>query len=185
MSSIHVWWVGVDAPDERLLDAVAGEIAGVFEVPVIRHHAPDRPTDTLDVRRQQHHSTAILRWLKRHRPHGARKLLALTDVDLFIPVLTFVYGEALLDGPCAVVSTARLGSMAPRHEDAARARARLAKECVHELGHTFGLVHCASSACVMARSVNLAAVDGKQATFCSDCRLLYLERLVQQGHDHE
>jgi predicted Zn-dependent protease len=37
----------------------------------------------------------------------------------------------------------------------------------------------------MARSINLAAVDGKQATFCSDCRLFYLERLTQQGHDHE
>jgi len=185
MSSIHVWWVGVDAPDEPLLDEVTTEIARVFEVPVTRYHSGERPADTLDVRRQQHHSTAILRWLKLHRPHGARKLLALTDVDLFIPVLTFVYGEALLDGPCAVVSTARLGPLAPRHEDAPRARVRLAKECVHELGHTFGLVHCAAASCVMARSINLAAVDGKQATFCSDCRLLYLERLIQQGHDHE
>jgi archaemetzincin len=185
MSAIHLWWVGVDTPDEVLLDAVTAEVARAFELPVSRHRSAERPADTLDVRRQQHHSTAILRWLKARRPRGARKLLALTDVDLFIPVLTFVYGEALLDGPCAVVSTARLGPMAPRHEDAPRARARLAKECVHELGHTFGLVHCAAPSCVMSRSINLAAVDGKQATFCSDCRLLYLEHLTRQGHDHE
>ena len=36
------------------------------------------------------------------------RVLGVTACDLFVPVLTFVFGEAQLDGNCAVVSTARL-----------------------------------------------------------------------------
>jgi len=184
MSAIYTWWIGVDAPRTRVLDLVQRQIGTAFELPVHRWDAPLRPSDTLDVRRQQHHSTAILRWLKMHRPPDARKVVGLTDVDLFIPVLTFVYGEAQLGGRCAVVSTARLG-LSPGGLDGDLAASRLAKECIHELGHTFGLVHCGSSRCVMSRSINLNAVDAKSSTFCNDCRLLYLERVSQVEADHE
>ena len=184
MSAIYTWWIGVDAPNPRVLASVRAQIQATFEIPVVAWDAALRPTDTLDVRRQQHHSTAILRWLRTHRPPDARKLIGVTDVDLFIPVLTFVYGEALLGGACAVVSTARLGRL-PGGPGPDPSSSRLAKECVHELGHTFGLVHCSAARCVMSRSVNLAAVDGKSATFCNDCRLLYLERLSLLETDHE
>lgn len=183
MSGVFLWWIGVDSPDEPTIEQVRTTIAEVFELSVLRWRGAARPADTLDVRRQQHHSTAILRWLKTHRPRDAMKVLGITDVDLFIPVLTFVYGEAQLGGVCALVSTARLG-LVPGSPDGP-AVSRLAKECIHELGHTFGLVHCGTPSCVMSRSVNLAAVDGKQAGLCRDCRLLYLERLPQQGYGHE
>jgi archaemetzincin len=184
MSAIYTWWIGVDVPRPRVLDLVQRQVAAAFEIPVRRWEAPLRPVDTLDVRRQQHLSTSILRWMKMHRPPEARKILGLTDVDLFIPVLTFVYGEAQLGGPCAVVSAARLGPPLGGI-DGELAAARLAKEAVHELGHTFGLVHCSSPRCVMSRSVNLTAVDGKSSTFCADCRLDYLERLSLLEADHE
>jgi len=167
-----------------VMAGVRARIEAAFEIPVVAWDAPLRPSDTLDVRRQQHHSTAILRWLRAHRPPDARKLIGVTDVDLFIPVLTFVYGEALLGGRCAVVSTARLGRP-PGGPGPDPSWSRLAKECVHELGHTFGLVHCSTARCVMSRSVNLAAVDGKRPTFCTDCRLQYLERLSLLETDHE
>jgi archaemetzincin len=97
------------------------------------------------------------------------RLLGVTDVDLFIPVLTFVFGEAQLGQFAAVVSIARL-------RDAATPSLvvdRLAKEAVHEIGHTFGLVHCSSAACVMARSPGLSAVDRKTDRLCADCRVRY------------
>jgi archaemetzincin len=105
------------------------------------------------------------------------RLLGVTDVDLFIPVLTFVFGEAQLGRQAAVVSIARL-------RDAAipsLVTGRLAKESVHEIGHTFGLVHCASAACVMARSPGLAAVDRKTDRLCADCRVRYQ---VLRGHSY-
>ena len=112
----------------------------MFEIPAQVWSGPERPPDTFDPARRQHSSTRVLRWLVGMRPADADKILAITDVDLFIPILTFVFGEAQLDGAAAVVSTARL----VRNPDGTPAdrrllTARLVKECVHELGHTFGL----------------------------------------------
>lgn len=171
--AIVMWWVGADEGSDRLLQPVERGLAREFALPVVRQRHPGRPAHTFDARRGQHSSTAILRWLVDHVPAPARRLLAITDVDLFIPVLTFVYGEALLNGPAAVVSTARLGEAEP-----ALLAPRLLKTCVHELGHTFGLVHCDDGRCVMRRSTNLAGVDTKSAAFCRDCRIRLRESLV-------
>jgi len=40
----------------------------------------------------------VLEMLLRRCPEDAAKLLAVTERDLFIPVLTFVFGQAQLDG---------------------------------------------------------------------------------------
>jgi archaemetzincin len=183
MDAIYLGWIGMQAEDPALMSVLAREMGAVFELPVIVWQQSERPAGTYDVRRRQHSSTGMLRWLASRKPAGATKLLGITDVDLFIPVLTFVYGEAQLRGDCAVASTARLEESLP---PGTRLRTtRLLKECVHELGHTFGLVHCDTRRCVMSRSINLAAVDGKHSTLCPDCRLLYLERVAQprDGHD--
>ena len=41
------------------------------------------------------------------RPRDWR-FLAVADVDLYIPILKYVFGEAQIGGPCAVVSAFRL-----------------------------------------------------------------------------
>jgi archaemetzincin len=45
-----------------------------------------------------------------HAPLQPRdwRLLAVTDIDLYIPILKYVFGEAQVGGPCAGVSTFRL-----------------------------------------------------------------------------
>lgn len=128
------------------------------------------PADTWDARRAQRSSPRLLRWLLDQRPPGAVKLLGITDSDLFIPVLTFVFGEAQVGGCAAVVSIARLRRTfdgRPAHPDLVEAR--LVKEGLHELGHTFGLVHCGDPSCAMSRSNSVLDIDRKQATFCHDC----------------
>jgi archaemetzincin len=98
------------------------------------------------------------------------RILAVTSVDLFIPVLTYVFGEAQLGGPAAVVSTNRLRSekygLPPDPETLI---SRLEKEAVHELGHTFGLFHCSEPACVMHASTYVEEIDPKEASFCATC----------------
>ena len=118
----------------------------------------------------QYYSTAILQRLERAADLDAR-VLGVTACDLYVPVLTFVFGEAQLDGNCAVVSTARLREefygMPGRDE---LYRERLVKEAAHELGHTFGLRHCADWRCVMSSSHGVERLDVKGADFCSSCR---------------
>jgi archaemetzincin len=57
---------------------------------------------------------------------------------------------------------------------------RLGKECVHELGHVFGLLHCADPQCVMARSASIVHVDVKRAVLCRECRSRFRD-LQRQG----
>jgi archaemetzincin len=165
-----VWWIGTSRPDAGLLEAVCARLGRVFAHSVLLLEDVRRPADTLDPRRGQHSSGRILRFLAEARP--GQRVLAVTDADLFVPVLTFVFGEAELGGRAAVVSTARLG----RHDGPALLRARLAKEAIHELGHTFGLVHCPERRCAMARSGQLVDVDDKDAELCGDCRSLLRDK---------
>jgi archaemetzincin len=123
-----------------------------------------------DAGRRQHGSIPVLEMLSRLCPADAWKLLAVTERDLFIPVLTFVFGHAQLGGRAAVVSLARLRQefygLAP-DRDLFLERAR--KEALHETGHMFGLVHCADRSCAMSLATNVRQIDEKHAAFCAPC----------------
>jgi archaemetzincin len=174
--SIALWWIGEGAADARVLEPVRMHVEREFEQTTVLWPGDERPAGTFDERRQQHSSRGLLAWLGERRPAGAARVIGLTDVDLFIPILTFVFGEAQLDGEVAVVSTHRLVGSDGR---AYGSLARVIKECVHELGHTFGLVHCGTPGCVMSRSGNVRAIDAKGARLCRVCRDRY--RLASQG----
>jgi len=172
---IYVWWLGAEASPEGLLGLVRTQIERAFGLGVRLWRGVERPTGVFDPQRGQTSSTGVLEWLRATGPAPARKLLGITDVDLFIPILTFVFGEAQLGGTTAVVSTARLAPAGVVRDDDRLLAARLVKEAVHELGHTFGLVHCADTRCVMARSASLTDVDVKGAGLCQDCWTRYLD----------
>jgi len=122
-----------------------------------------------DPARLQYRSAEILEMLARLCPADALKLVAVTERDLFIPVLTFVFGHAQLGGRVAVISLARLRQEfygLPPAPDVLSERAR--KEALHETGHTFGLVHC-SGHCAMSLSANIQQIDRKPAAYCAAC----------------
>lgn len=112
------------------------------------------------------------RWLAElETAEGESKVAAITSVDLFVPVLTYVFGEARVPGRAAVASIHRLRSeLYGLPADAALLGERAEKELIHELGHTFGLVHCPDSECVMHASTYVEDIDLKPATFCTGCR---------------
>jgi len=121
--------------------------------------------------RGQYNSTLMLSQLLSDPLEKADRILGVASVDLFIPILTYVFGEAQLNGRAAVVSTYRLRSeiygLAP---DPERMLARLVKEAAHELGHTFGLLHCPNPGCAMQASTYSEDIDLKGATLCDSCR---------------
>ena len=97
-------------------------------------------------------------------------LIGVTSVDLFTPVLTHVFGEGQLDGRVAVVSSHRLRPEAyglPVNETLVFTRLEI--EAVHELGHTFGLLHCFEPDCVMHASTYVEEIDLKSSEFCTEC----------------
>ncbi len=169
--TILLQWMGVAPMDGDMLERVRHQVERTFALPARLVAVAGPPADSLEPRRGQYSSTKILRRILLTVPPGVAKMLGITDVDLCIPVLTFVFGEAQVNGPAAVVSTARLCfTYDERPAPAALLEARLLKECLHELGHTFGLVHCTDGACLMSRSNSVLEVDQKRAAFCRDCR---------------
>ena len=169
MDGLFVWWIGEREPERHMIDHVRGHLERAFGVPVGLWDGPDRPQDTLDPRRKQHASGKVLKFLLDRGPGPGTKVVGITDQDLFIPILTFVFGEAQLGGAAAVVSTARLSDPAPRPDPALFVE-RVAKESVHELGHAMGLLHCAAPRCAMSRSASVRDVDRKSGGLCGDCR---------------
>ena len=175
MKPIHLIPLGapsrpVAEPGLDLLEYLAAALARTFRTPCqIRPETFDL-SFALEPGRQQYYSTAIIQHLERAVDPDAR-VLGVTASDLYVPVLTFVFGEAQLDGNCAVVSTARLKEefygLPPRQD---LLRERLLKEAVHELGHTFGLRHCPDWRCVMTSSHAVERLDVKGAEFCRACR---------------
>jgi archaemetzincin len=120
--------------------------------------------------RGQHNATALLQQVLALGAPAGEKVIAVVDVDLFIPVLTFVFGQAQLNGTAAVVSTHRLANeFYGLPGDGIRFRERIHKEVVHELGHLFGLYHCRQFECVMRSSTYVEEIDLKRDDFCEDC----------------
>lgn len=120
--------------------------------------------------RQQYHSSEILRRMQDHVRGDTWRLMGVAAVDLYIPILTFVFGEAQMGGPCAVVSGHRLRQefygLPPDQE---LFLGRLLKETVHEIGHTVELTHCDDYSCAMAPSHAVEWIDIKESTLCPSC----------------
>ncbi len=180
--TISLWWIGAGEVDHAALAHVRERLEAELAQAVETAARPGRPQGAYDARRGQWSSSLLMSWLAEQLPPGDGRVLGITDEDLFIPVLSYVFGEAQLNGRAAVVSVARLadartglwGGLRSRLGPGPRSRelflSRLAKECLHELGHCFGLVHCDEPSCVMARSAGITYVDAKSATLCNKCR---------------
>jgi archaemetzincin len=121
--------------------------------------------------RQQYHSSEILHRMQNFVTADSWRMLGVAAVDLYIPILTFVFGEAQMGGPCAVVSAHRLRQeLYGLPPDPELFRQRVIKEAVHELGHTVNLTHCDDYRCAMAASHAVEWIDLKERTLCSACR---------------
>jgi archaemetzincin len=131
--------------------------------------------------RRQYHSTRILERLAGLAPSHAVKVLGITQVDLFIPILTHVYGEAQLGGRASVVSFHRLKEGLPVVGAVGSYECRAVKEALHELGHTFNLRHCKDHACIMHYCRSLRDVDAKSDQLCRYCSVMLEDEIKRLG----
>ncbi len=170
MSSILL--VPIPPVDRELINILISPLQQIFGMPVtVQTHNRIDPTPAADPIRNQYNSSILLTRILAHRRVTSGKVLGVTGLDLFVPVLTFVFGEAQLDGTAALVSTCRLDeSFYGLPSNPSLLRERLIKEAVHELGHTFGLIHCLHIECVMHSSTSVEEIDLKGMEMCKECR---------------
>lgn len=127
--------------------------------------------------RNQYHSTPILEQLSSRAPATGLKVLGMVERDLFIPILTHVYGEAQLGGKACLISTFRLAEGLFQYSRGSLYQRRIVKEALHELGHTFNLRHCRDHSCIMHYCHSIGDVDRKADQLCRYCQILLEDEL--------
>lgn len=133
----------------------------------------EMPEYAYNVARCQYDSRVILKRLIQSCKDDTR-LLAVTQVDLYVPILKYVYGLAQVGGRCSLISLHRLcPEFYDQPSDPALLLDRAEKTAIHELGHTLGLTHCRYQRCVMYSSTSIENTDFKNPDFCPTCFELF------------
>ena len=173
--------VAISPVDRTLLHPLVKPLAADFKCRVeVTQSAPLDGSFAFNLSRNQYSSTALITSLLEKFEDFDGRILGVTSGDLFVPVLTYVFGEAQLDGKVAVVSFHRLRDeyygLSPNSD---LLHLRLVKEAVHELGHAFGLLHCNDYLCVMHSSTGVEEIDVKTDRFCPSCSVRLTAKLVE------
>jgi len=128
-------------------------------------------SDFYDPTRCQCNAHKLLKHIDSHYSSSGVKTIGLFNIDFFIPIFTYIFGQAYLGGHSGIVSIYRLSNdrygIAP---DDKLLLDRSTKEIIHELGHTFGLVHCHVPDCVMRSGTYVEDIDQKGRGFCGYCK---------------
>ena len=130
--------------------------------------------------RHQYNSKQILKHLLQKCTSDTLRLIGVTPVDLYVPILKFVFGLAQIEGQCSIISLHRLYPQfydQPSNSDLLLARVE--KTALHELGHTFGITHCRDRRCIMYSSTRIEHTDCKQPDFCLTCFELFRWHLTK------
>lgn len=160
----------VHISNAELLQRVINELSGLFPGRVKRIDLNLNVRKSYSSDRKQYFSTQLLAEAVNQTSLINGKVVLLVNFDLYVPVFTFVFGEAQLNGKHSIVSLCRL------HEEFYTGETnmnlllqRAIKEILHELGHNFGLLHCSNWECVMHSSSIIEEVDIKGNNYCPDC----------------
>lgn len=168
--SSYIYLVRLGEVDGRLLEFAVRCIEETFDVSCKISSKKLNIDDAYDSVRNQYHSAKLLGDLIENPPADALKVFGLTEVDLFLPIFTYLFGEAQLNGIGGLLSIHRLHNrFYGLPEDRRLFESRVEKEIIHELGHMFGLIHCFDPVCVMNASTYVEDIDQKADSFCANC----------------
>ena len=157
--------------EKDFLDKIAESVKNEFRCSVNVKEGRIDLSEFYDPTRRQYNGSKLLRELDNLYSSDSAKTMGLFSVDLFIPILTYIFGQAFLNGRAGIASLYRFSN---EHyginSDNKFIFERFKKEVIHELGHTFGLVHCYIPSCVMRSSTYVEDIDQKSASLCLKCR---------------
>jgi archaemetzincin len=150
---------------------IAAHVSGYLNLSAEILRPLEIPPEAFDEERLQYNAGTLIAAIEAKPLNDYFKVIALFDVDLFIPLLTHVFGEARQNGRVALVSLYRLSS----HPDGSSPSAdqvleRVAKIALHEMGHLLNLLHCDDHRCLMHFTGNLEMLDQTSFNYCRYCR---------------
>lgn len=167
MSRVHI--VPINEIDPSFLSRLALCLEERFLYEFAVEKSLRLSASSMNSTRKQLFLNTVVSKVQAARP-GTGYVLALTQFDLYKTSHNFIFGDANEHERIAVVSMHRL--RAEFYGEAADENTlfqRTLKECVHELGHVFGLKHCYNARCVMYFSNSIYDTDSKLSYFCEGC----------------
>ena len=167
----NITLISFEYNDKFFLEKVAEKIKREFsyQVKIIEGHMD--LSEFYDPSRRQYNANELLKEIDSLYGSETTKTIGLFNVDIFIPIFTYIFGQAFLNGQTGIVSIYRLSNERYGIEpDNKLLLERFTKEIVHELGHTFGLIHCHIPDCVMRSGTYVEDIDQKSSNICRKCR---------------
>lgn len=157
--------------EKELLEMIVEDVQHEFLLPVRTREGHLDLSEFYDPARRQYDGNKLIKEIDSMYAIDVHKTLGLFNVDLFIPILTYIFGQAFLGGRSGIASIYRLSNESYGIKaDKQVLVERFRKEVIHELGHTFGLIHCRNATCVMRSSTYVEDIDQKGSMLCNQCR---------------
>jgi len=172
--------ITVNFSNDALIEKLTGSLKKILNISINTHQLKLDFSDSYSSERGQYYSTEILLKCKKNLSVLEGYKILLVEMDIYVPALTYIFGEAELNGEFAIVSLARLKPefyMNPT--DSEVFFKRILKEVLHEFGHNLGLYHCIDWDCVMHSSNNIDEVDLKGSDYCRNCRQIINRDIVK------
>lgn len=163
--------VPVGQIDDALLERAAKGLQETFQRATTVHRPLPVPKYAFNPTRGQYHSAAILKRVETLRVSEWDSAVGIVDVDLFVPEVPFIFGEADRSTRSAIISLTRLRPEGASTESKRELLfKRLMSEAIHQVGMIRGLAHCPNNRCVMFFSATVQDTDKKGMAFCANCR---------------
>ena len=157
--------------EKSLTSRIEKEIERAFQYPVLMVRCNLDISRFYNPGRRQYDANELLEFVSKTYLHDSIKTMGLFRVDLFIPILTYIFGQAELKGQTGVASLYRLrNELYGLEPDNSQLTERFCKVVIHEFGHMFGLIHCNHPVCIMRSSTYMEDLDQKEINFCQSCQ---------------
>ncbi len=161
--------------------SIAAHIQGMLHVEVDVLPPLAVPSTAFDHERLQYSASRLIRHLETVPLALCDKVVGVLDVDLFVPLFTYVLGEAQQGGKHALVSVCRLRTQGVNPPSLlSLLMERSSKVALHELGHLYNLHHCTDPRCIMHFAGSLQDLDETLLDYCTYCRIFIRDAFLRK-----